>query len=308
MQLRIGYLRQFGKAVLVSALIAPAAAQQGSWADDSDGPPQWCTRAKTNVEKLICEGGQLGKFDQQLDVYYEHLLKMVEPSAKSDLVQSQKKWIAEREQCGATAKETEDLVSCVEAMIQQRTDLLAKDIQEKNTEKRLSEFAKFKLKTFKNTAFEFQYPSSWHLETTADGRISLKSEPEETILGEEMTLGFEKTVTSAENCTYSEEGLSLPASRGSFYQGKKQIGGQEFDSFDRGWIPSGEDRHYYGFFNGRCFAIHVSDNSQARSSRCGASDDVKGIINCEIGELEIRDLMAYSEGVIRTLRFLGNQK
>jgi uncharacterized protein len=304
MQLRIGYLRQFGKAVLVSALIAPAAAQQRSLADDPVSPPQWCTKAKTKVEKLICEGGQLGEFDQELAVYYENLLKMVEPSAKPDLVQSQKKWIAEREQCAATAKETEDLVSCVETMIQQRTGLLAKDIQEKNIERRLSEFAKFKLKTFKNTAFEFQYPSSWHLETAADGRISLTSEHED----EEMTLGFEKTLTSSKNCTYSEEGLSLPESRGSFYEGKKQIGGQEFDSFDRGWIPSGEDRHYYGFFNGRCFAIHVSDNSQARSSRCWAVDDARGRASCGIGELEIKDLMAYSEGVIRTVRFVDDQK
>jgi uncharacterized protein len=273
-----------------------------SWADDSDGPPQWCTQAKTKVEKLICEGGQLGEFDQELGVYYENLLKMVETSAKSDLVQSQKKWIAEREQCGATPKETDDLVSCVDTMMHQRSDLLRKDIQEKNIEKRLSEFAKFKLKTFKDTAFEFQYPSSWHLETTvADRRISLKSEPEE------MTLGFEKTVTSSKKCTYSEEGLSEDEIRRFFYEGKKPIGGQEFNSFHRGWLPSGEDRHYYGFFNGRCFAIDVSDNSEA-ASNCGRIDYGKERANCEIAELEAKDLMAYSNGVIRTLRFVGDQK
>jgi len=165
-----------------------------SWADDSDGSPQWCANAKTKVEKLICEDGELLQFDQELGAYYETLLSMVGPSTKSKLVQSQKKWIAGRERCGATAKTTEDLVSCVDAKIHQRRDLLRKDVQERNIEERLSEFAKFKLKTFKGTGFEFRYPSSWDLETTEDGRISLKSKPEE------MSLGFDKTVTSSKKC------------------------------------------------------------------------------------------------------------
>jgi len=88
--------------VLFSSLAGLFAFSVLSWAHDSDGPPQWCIKAKTKVEKLICEGGQLGESDQELGVYYENLIKMVEPSAKSDLVQSQKKWIAEREQCGAS--------------------------------------------------------------------------------------------------------------------------------------------------------------------------------------------------------------
>ena len=300
MQLQIGYLRQFCNAVLVLALIAPVAAQQVGWAGDSDGPPQWCTKAKTRVEKLICEGGPLGASDQELGVYYEALLKIVPPSAKPDLLQSQKKWIAEREQCGATAKEKEELGSCLARMIQQRSSVLAKDIAERNVEKRLSEFAKFKLQTFHGSAFEFQYPTSWRLGKTTDGRVSLKSQQED----EEMTLGFEKAVKSAESCTYAEKG----APAGSFYDGKTQIGGKEFDRFSRGWIPSGADLHYYSFFYGRCFAIHVSDDSGARTSRCGSIDGIKGQTNCQIAEMELKDLMAYSEGVIRTVRFVGHKK
>jgi len=271
-----------------------------SWADHLDGSPHWCEKAKTKVEKLICGAGQLGEFDRELAAYYEALLKMVAPGARSDLVQSQKKWIAEREQCGAAAKNAEDLVSCVDTKIHQRSDLLRKDLQERNVEKRLSEFSKFKLKTFKNAAFGFQYPGSWQLETTQDGEVSLKSEPEE------MILGFERSVTSSNKCTYSEEGLSEDEIRSFFYKGKKRIGGQEFNTFYRGWLPSGEDRHYYGFFNGRCFAIHVSDNSQA-AGNCGRIDDGEEGANCEIAELKAKDLMAYSEGVIRTLRFLNGQ-
>ncbi|MGH9494637.1 MAG: hypothetical protein ACRD3B_06535, partial [Candidatus Sulfotelmatobacter sp.] len=41
-----------------------------SWADDSDGSPRWCTQAKTKVEKLICENGQLGDYDRELTAYY----------------------------------------------------------------------------------------------------------------------------------------------------------------------------------------------------------------------------------------------
>jgi uncharacterized protein len=269
-------------------------------AGDSDGPPPWCTKAKTKVERLICEGGQLGEFDKELGMYYENLLSIDEPNAKSELVQSQKKWIAEREQCASTANETEDLVSCVDAQIHQRSDFLRKEIQERNIEKRLSEFAKFKLKTFKDAAFEFQYPNSWHLETTVGGRISLKSGSEEIILG------FAKTLTSPKQCTYSEQGSSEDEIRRSFYEGKRQIGGQEFSSFHRSWLPSGEERHYYAFFNGRCFAIDVSDNSEAQSN-CGRIDDGKERARCKIAELEVKDLMTYSNGIIKTLRFSSDQ-
>jgi uncharacterized protein len=292
---------RFGLVLFFSLVAAPFSLSVLSRADDSDGSPQWCTKAKTKVEKLICEDGQLGEYDQELGSYYETLRKIDEPNTKSDLVQSQKRWIAEREQCGATPKKGEDLVSCVSTKIHQRSDLLRKDIAERNIEKRVSEFNKFKLKTFKDTAFELQYPSSWHLETTKDGRISLKSEREE------MILGFEKTVTSSKQCTYSEGDASEDEIRRNFYARKKQIGGREFENFNRGWIPSGEDRHYYAFFSGRCFTIDVSDNSDAPSN-CNRIDDGKARANCEIAELEAKALMAYSEGVIRTLRFVSDQK
>jgi len=272
-----------------------------SWADDSDGSPQWCTQAKTKVETLICENGQLGDYDRELTAYYEALLKTLDPSDQSDLIQSQKKWIAEREQCGSTAKAAEKLVICVGTRIRERIDLIRKRIQETAAEKRLSEFAKFDLRTFKAPAFEFQYPSSWHLKTTADGGISLESE------SQEMTLGFEKTVTSPEKCAYEEPGLSENEIRRFFFMGKMQIGGHEFDTFHRGWIPNGEVRSYYGFFNGRCFTIVVFDDSYS-PRKCGSLDDVNKRADCEIAELEAKDLMAYSDGVIRTIRFLHDQK
>lgn len=268
-----------------------------SWADDSDDSPQWRTQAKTKVEKLICENGQLGDYDRELTAYYEALLKTVEPSAQSDLVQSQKRWIAKRKRCGSTATTADELVICVSASIRQRIDLIRKRIQETAAEKRLSEFAKFKLKTFKGPGFEFQYPSSWLLGTTEDGGISLKSEPQE------MTLGFDKTVTSPKECTYKEPGTSEDDIRHFFYTGKMQIGGQEFATFHRSWIPSGDGRSYYGFFNGHCFTIGVSDDSWS-SRKCGSIDNGKDRADCEIEELEAKDLMAYSGRVIRTIHFL----
>lgn len=287
---------RFGLVLFFSLAAGLFSLSVSSWADDSDDSPQWCTKAKTKVEKLICEeDGQVGEYDQELGVYYESLLRMVEPSARSDLVQSQKRWIAEREQCGATFKkpeELQDLRQCVSDKILQRSDFLLKDIAERQSEKRLSEFSKFDLRTFKNSAFEFQYPSSWHLEKSEDGRMSLKSQPEE------MILGFEETASSSQQCTYSEGR--------EFYSGKKQIGGLEFENFSRGWIPSGHDEHYYAFFNGRCFAIDISDNSNAPSN-CNRLDG-KNKGDCVIAEFEAKDLMAYSVAVMRTLRFLSNQK
>lgn len=148
-----------------------------SWAVDSNDSPQWCAQAKTKVEKLICENGQLGDDDRELTAYYEAFLKTVGPSAQPDLVQSQKKWIAKRERRGSTATTADELVICVGASISQRIDRIRKRIQETVAEKRLSEFAKLKLKTFKGPAFEFQYPSSWLLGTTEDGGITLKASP-----------------------------------------------------------------------------------------------------------------------------------
>jgi hypothetical protein len=60
-----------------------------SRADDSNGLPQWCAQAKTKVEKLICDG-PLRDLDRELGVFYETLVKIVEPSAKCGLVQSEK--------------------------------------------------------------------------------------------------------------------------------------------------------------------------------------------------------------------------
>lgn len=171
-------------------------------ADDSDGAPQWCIKAKTKVEKLICENEQLGDYDRELAAYYGTVLKEIEPRAQSDLVQSQKKWIAERERCTVTARNAEELGQCVVTKITQRLDFLRKTLQGTIAEKRASEFAKFQLKTYKGAGFEFQYPSSWHLEMEEDGRVSLKSDPEQG-----MSIGFEKAVSDPKKCTYEEEGL-----------------------------------------------------------------------------------------------------
>jgi len=268
-----------------------------SWADDSDGSPQWCTKAKTKVEKLICENEQLGDYDRELAAYYEAVLNEVQPRVQSDLVQSQNKWIAERERCTATARNAEELVQCVDTKIDQRLKSLRKRLQETIAEKRALEFAKFQLKTYKDAGFEFQYPGSWHLEMAEDGRINLKNDPEEG-----MSLGYEKTVSDPKKCTYEEEGLSEDKVRKFFYQGKARIGGQEFDVFYRNWIPSGYERHYYGFFSGRCFSIHIGDESYS-SRKCGSIDEGKARADCEIAELEAKDLMAYSVGILRTLRF-----
>jgi len=117
-----------------------------------------------------------------------------------------------------------------------------------------------------------------------------------------MVLGFQKTVTSRKKCTYEEVGFSEDEIRRFFYAGKVRIGGRQFNTFHRSWIPSGEAQIYYGFFNGHCFTIGVSDNSHS-TRKCGSIDDGKDRADCEIAELEAKDLIAYSDGVIRTIRF-----
>jgi uncharacterized protein len=75
---------RFGLVLFFSLVAGLFSGSVLSWADDSDGLPRWCLKAKTKVEKLICEeDGQVSEDDQALGVYYETLLKMIEPSAKS---------------------------------------------------------------------------------------------------------------------------------------------------------------------------------------------------------------------------------
>ena len=119
-----------GLVLLISSVGGLLSLSVLSWADDSDDSPQWCTQAKTKVEKLVCENEQLGAYDRELTAYYEALRKTVEPSAQSDLVQSQKKWIAKRERCGSTATTADELVICVGASILQRIDRIRRRIQE----------------------------------------------------------------------------------------------------------------------------------------------------------------------------------
>lgn len=160
------------------------------------------------MEKLICDG-PLRDLDRELGVFYETLVRMVEPSAKSGLVQSEKNGLLNGSECNATARNAGELADCVEAKTRQRLDFIRKRLQETIAEKRSSEFTKFPLKTHKDTGFEFQYPGSWHLEVTDDGGISLKSDPEE------MFLGFEKTVTDPKKCTY-EASSPLTVLTGAF--------------------------------------------------------------------------------------------
>ena len=121
-----------GLVLFISLVVGLLSLSVLTWADNS---PRWCTRAKTKVEKLICENEQLGDYDGELTAFYGGLLKAVEPSTQSDLVQSQKKWIAERDRCSATARNAEELVHCVETKIGQRLDFLRKCLQEKIAEK-----------------------------------------------------------------------------------------------------------------------------------------------------------------------------
>jgi uncharacterized protein len=125
--------RSFGLALFCSLVAGLLLHPAVCWADEPDDAPPWCTHAKTKVENLICE--KLGPYDEELNVYYRTLLKMVEPSAKSDLIRSQKRWIVEREQCGAIEKTPEGLVDCVGTKIRQRSRLLQKDIADRNSEK-----------------------------------------------------------------------------------------------------------------------------------------------------------------------------
>lgn len=259
----------------------------------------WCAKAKTNVEHAICDGGQLLAFDETLSVYYRELLRISEPQAKTELVDSQRGWIAERERCAQSTKTDEKLVECVDKKIQKRTGELTERIGRVLAEKRWQEFQGFKRKTYRAERFEFQYPADWKLKVQPDGRIQLRDERET------MLIGVSKTVKSARGCVYSEPDTSEEEIRRSFYSGKRTIGGQEFERFDRGWIPSGEERHFFKYRDGGCFEIDVSDNSEA-AGNCGRLDDGAERADCEIAKMDAKDLMAYSDGVIRTFRFSGS--
>jgi hypothetical protein len=58
-----------------------------------------CSKATTNVEKLICSDEELSQLDDELNKAYKELLSKVNDNDKKMIIQEQRKWLKERAFC-----------------------------------------------------------------------------------------------------------------------------------------------------------------------------------------------------------------
>lgn len=81
-------------ATLVTALAAPALAQQ----------PWWCNRAPKNcTEAVICQTPQLGRLDVRMAARYHALQDVSSRRGARRLLNSQRRWLRARNSCGCNA-------------------------------------------------------------------------------------------------------------------------------------------------------------------------------------------------------------
>lgn len=81
-----------------------------------------CAKAKTAVEKAICDDPALKRLDDELAQAYLAVKEASAPGEQKMLVQSQKRWIARRENCGDSE---EGVNACVARETGERLGLLA---------------------------------------------------------------------------------------------------------------------------------------------------------------------------------------
>jgi uncharacterized protein len=58
-----------------------------------------CKKAKTDIEKLICSDKELSKLDDELNKAYKELLNKTNENDKKMIIQEQRDWIKERDNC-----------------------------------------------------------------------------------------------------------------------------------------------------------------------------------------------------------------
>ena len=98
----------------VPAAPAPAPAQNPSVSVVTFAPSFDCSKAASAAEKSICSDPLLGKLDGTLAQNYKFMLASnIGEGAKSDLKQTQKKWLSQRNQC----KTNECLVSAYRSRV-----------------------------------------------------------------------------------------------------------------------------------------------------------------------------------------------
>jgi uncharacterized protein len=76
-----------------------------------------CTQATTPTDKAICQDKDLGDLDKALSSVYGRLLRLP-PALKKELVQSQKRWLTQRNTC-------QDKLACLQDSYRQRIEALS---------------------------------------------------------------------------------------------------------------------------------------------------------------------------------------
>jgi uncharacterized protein len=277
---------------------------------NDDGIPSWCSKAKSSLEKAICqvdskdeyEQETVAAYDNSLSTLFRALLNMKSGKEKDAALASEKTWQEKREQCAQYIKSKIDFKNCIVPRYQQRIAEVWKQIEISVFNLRRSEFSKFKLISYKNPnyGFEFKYPADWILKDNTHGLVTLRMKGEDDTNGK-MALGVETAATSRKDCTYHDKDLSKDQIR-QLYQGTSSIDDQDFEKFEHGFI-GGTESHYFKFFNSHCYTISISDE---RYNACTRGVDYPGsaFYDCKLKNLvPIKDISSYADFVLATIRF-----
>jgi uncharacterized protein YecT (DUF1311 family) len=89
-------------------------------ATPSAAPPSWCSRASTQVERLICRTERLSALDAQLTDAYQGALGRMPLNQQQNLRREQNFWIRQRDACQSNS----DIVACVERAYSSRLAIL----------------------------------------------------------------------------------------------------------------------------------------------------------------------------------------
>ena len=81
-----------------------------------------CSKASTTNERTICADPFLLQTDARLDTLYDISTRLVSPAERDGLLDSQRAWVKEREQCGADK-------NCVRAAYAKRASIFEAILQ-----------------------------------------------------------------------------------------------------------------------------------------------------------------------------------
>jgi uncharacterized protein len=96
--MNLHHLQRLGILMLLILCLAPRLSHAASYA------PLDCAKASTAAETVVCKTYALGQDEARLATLFGVLTSLVAMGQRSDLIDTQRKWISVREACGSNVE------------------------------------------------------------------------------------------------------------------------------------------------------------------------------------------------------------